>query len=151
MQAHHSVGFVFKKCCKCIFVERQCNDHYGTNCISINLSNYTFPNFIKLIWLDSLWEMQAQHAIGFVFYKSCQCNFVERKYNAYYVTICKSNNLSNYTFPNFMKLIWLDSLLRIEGNHHPGFRIWKHLESILEMGKGIWHIARFWIFAIVAI
>ena len=38
-------------------------------------------------------------------------------------------------FKKFMKNIWLDSLLRIEGNHHPGFVIGKPFECILKIGK----------------
>ena len=43
-------------------------------------------------------------------------------------------SFSFFKFQNFMKIIWLDSLLRIEGDHHPGFVIWKHFKCILKMG-----------------
>ena len=110
--------FLFKQCSKLII--------WGIKII---------PKIVKLVLMESSSNFQCQHSTGSVFCKSCQCNFVERQYNAYYVTICNSINLSNYTFPNFMKLICLDSLLRIEGNHQAGLVIWKHFKCILKMGR----------------
>ena len=54
LQAQHAICFAFCKSCKCIFVERQCDAYYGTNCISNNWSNYAFQNFMNIIWLWSL-------------------------------------------------------------------------------------------------
>ena len=42
---------------------------------------------------------------------------------------------SNYTFQKIMNLIWLDRLLKVGGNHHHGFGIWKPFECILKMGR----------------
>ena len=58
---------------------------------------------------------------------------------------------SNYTFQKIMNLIWLDMLLKVGGNHQPGFEIWKPFEMHFGNGKGICHIDVFCIFAKVAI
>ena len=47
----------------------------------------------------------------------------------------KSIIWSHYTFQKIINLIWLDRLLKVGGNHHHGFGIWKPFESILKMGK----------------
>ena len=50
-----------------------------------------------------------------------------------------------------MKIIWLDSLLRIEGNHHPGFVIGKPFECIFGNEEGKGHIDVFFLFDKIAI
>ena len=46
-----------------------------------------------------------------------------------------------------MNLIWLDSLLKVDDNHPPGFVNWNPFEIQFEKWEGKYHIARFCIFA----
>ena len=52
-----------------------------------------------------------------------------------FCNIWQNNYLELLYISENMNLIWLDRLLKVGGNHHHGFGIWKPFECILKMGK----------------
>ena len=101
----------------------------------INWGSKWTPKFINLVCLESSSNFQPQHSAGFVLYKSCKCSFIQRQYNAYYVTNGISIILGSFTFPKFMNQAYIGSLRKVVDNPQPGVCIWKHFKCILKMGK----------------
>ena len=88
-----------------------------------------------MVLLESLFILEADHHICFVFYKSSKCTFVGRQSNGHNGTNCKSNNLSNSSFPKFMIKAYVGSLRKVGAHHSLGFRFWKYFQCNFEMGK----------------
>ena len=85
--------------------------------------------------MESLFKVEANHAIGCGFWKSFICILIKGNIMPINAIFGKTIIWSNYTFQKIMNLVWLDMLLKVGGNHQPGFEIWKPFECILEMGK----------------
>ena len=131
MQAQHTIGLGSWDILSWIFIKGMLMPINRTFVKQINWGIFPTPNFINLVCLESSSNFQGQHNIGSVFCRSCKCSFVQRQYNAYYVTNCISIYLSNYTFPNFIKLIWLDSLWEMQAQHSISFGFLKYFVCIV--------------------
>ena len=102
--AYHVICFAFGKSCKCNFVRRQCNAYYGTICISINLSNFIFPNFMIQAHLGSLWNVEAHHSLGFGFGNLLECIFEMGKEYAILWCFAYLLKIEFETMSNFVKI-----------------------------------------------
>lgn len=106
----------------------------------INLGTKTSQNFVKIIWLESLSNLQAQNSIFFVLLKYVVCIFIKGLIMPINRTFCKTINWGITPTPNFIKWIWLESLLRVESNHHHGLVKWKPFKIHLKIGKEKYHL-----------
>ena len=91
---------------------------------------------MKLVLLESSSNLQAQHTICFELLKYFVCIFVKGIIMPINRTILKQLVRVSYQLPIFINLIWLESLLRVESNHHHGLVNWKpfkiHLKNVKE-------------------
>ena len=71
------------------------------------------PNFMKLVLLESLWNLQAQHTICLGFLKSFIWTLIKGNIMPINAIFGKTIIWSNYTFQKIMNLIWLDSLWEV--------------------------------------
>ena len=91
---------------------------------------------MKVIWLESLLNLQASHIVCFEFLKCFVYIFIKGNTMPINRTFVKQLNWGTTPTPNFINLISLESLLRVVSNHHHGWVIWKPFKIQMQMGKG---------------
>ena len=88
------------------------------------------------VWIGSLCNAEACHNICLMFSKSFVCIFIKGMVMPINRTFCKTNNWGFIQIPNFIKFIYLESLLRVASNPHHGWVSWKPFKIQMKKGKG---------------
>ena len=103
--------------------------------IQINLRSFTFPKFMIKACIGSLCNAEACHSICLMFSISFVCIFIKGMVMPINSTFYKTINWGFIQIPNFIKFIYLESLLRVAINHPQGWVFWKPFTIQKPMGK----------------